>query len=181
MTTYQQLGYVFWFLVLAEDFDGAIAAVVEARETLGGQATVLLWIENRLARLYRQTGQDSLAEAAMQNAVDVAATIENPGATALLEFVTIEALRGDAEQTLALGQRLLANLPDDAYRYPDFAFVLAAQYTNVGLFEEAMKLLTQTSANYTFEQEMILEHIPAFEPLQDDPRFQAMVAAVEVY
>ena len=44
-----------------------------------------------------------------------------------------------------------------------------------------MKLLTQTSANYTFEQEMILEHIPAFEPLHDDPRFQAMVAAVEVY
>ena len=181
VTTFQQLGYVVWFLVLAEDYDGAIKAAVEARETLGEQATVLLWIENWLARLYQQTGQDVLAEAALQNAIDVASTIDDPGATALLEFVGTAAIQGDAEETQARGEHLLASLPDDAYRYPDFAVPLAAMYVGVGLLEEAVELLVETSANFTFEQEMLYEQIPAFEPLHDDPRFQAMVANVVVY
>jgi hypothetical protein len=100
---------------------------------------------------------------------------------ALQEFAHTAALRGDAEETFTLGKNLLENLPDDAYRYPDFAVSVAVFYVNVGLIDEALDLLVETSANYTFEQEMIFDQLPVFEPLRENPRFRAMVESVEVY
>jgi TolB-like protein len=181
VTTFQQMGYVSFFLTLAGDFDGAIDVLLENRDTLGDQPTVRLWIENRLARLYRETGQNVRADAALQNAIDIVGTIESPGSTALQEFAHTAALRGDAEETYALGQALLENLPDDAFRYPDFAISIAVFYVNVGLLDEALDLLVETSANYTFEQEMTFDYVPVFEPLRKNPRFRAMVESVEVY
>ncbi|MGB5412296.1 MAG: hypothetical protein WBN09_12250, partial [Woeseiaceae bacterium] len=81
----------------------------------------------------------------------------------------------------ANGRRLLASLPDDPYRYPDFAAGTAAFYAEAGLLDEALDLLEQTSALYTFEQELILEYIPSFEPLRDHPRFKALIENAELY
>jgi TolB-like protein len=181
VTTFQHMGYVARYLFLAGDYQGAIEVLLEARETLGEQPTVRLWIENRLTQLYRQTSQNALADAALQNAVDIIAAIDNPGATARAELVFTAALRGDAEETLALGRRLLAGLPEDAYRYPDFAIGLAQHYVSVGLFDEALDLIEETSADYTFEQELRFELIPAFEPLLDNSRFKAVIENVKVY
>ena len=181
VTTFQHMGYVSYYLSLAGDNEGAIEVLLEARETLGEQPTVRLWIQNRLARHYRNMEQDSLADAALQEATDIIATIDNPGATGLAEFAFTAALRGDTEETLALGQRLFASLPEDAYRYPDFAIGIAAQYVSVGLIDEALDLVEETSATYTFEQELIFEQMPSFEPLLDNPRFKAVVESVEVY
>ena len=102
-------------------------------------------------------------------------------AKALLVPSCTAALRGDAEETYALGQNLLENLPDDAYRYPDFALTTAVFYVNVGLLDEALDLVVETSANYTFEQELIFDQMPVFAPLRDNPRFRAMVESVEVF
>jgi TolB-like protein len=181
VTTFQHMGYVTHFLELAGDHDGAIEVLLENRDTLGLQPTVRLWIENRLARLYRHTGQNRLADAAMQTAADIVETIDNPGATALLEFANTAALRGNVEEMFALCRRLLDNLPDDAYRYPDFAVSVAWLYVDSGLLDEALDLLEETSANYTFEQEMVFDHVPYFEPLRGKPRFRAIVENVEVY
>lgn len=181
VTTFQHMGYVSHYLGLAGDYEGAIKVLLENRDTLGQQPTVRLWIENSLVRLYRETGHQRLADAALQDATDLVETIDNPGATALLEFANTAALHGDAEETYTLSQRLLDNLPDDAYRYPDFATQIAVFYVNVGLIDEALDLLEEASANYTFEQEMIFAHVPYFEPLRDNPRFRAIVESVEVY
>jgi len=181
VTTFQHMGYVSYYLSLAGDHEGAIEVLLEARETLGEQPTVRLWIENRLTWLYRLTAQNSLADTALQNAIDMVVAIENPGATALVEFASTAALRGDAEETLALGRRLFASLPEDAYRYPDFAISMAIYYASVGLIDEALDLVEETSAAYTFEQELIFEHMPSLEPLRDNPRFKTVVENVEVY
>jgi TolB-like protein len=181
VTTFQHLGYVSLYLALAGDFDGAIEVLLENRDTFGDQPTVRLWIENSLTWLYRETGQNGLADTTLQNAIDIVGTIENPGSMALQEFAHTAALRGDAEETFTLGKNLLENLPDDAYRYPDFAVSVAVFYVNVGLIDEALDLLVETSANYTFEQEMIFDQLPVFEPLRENPRFRAMVESVEVY
>lgn len=180
-TTFQLMGYVDWYLTLAGDHAGAIEALLQQRETMGEQPTVALWIENRLARHYQQLGQSGQADAALQNAQDILAQIEIPGTTTLAEATLTASLRGDAEKTLANGRRLLASLPDDPYRYPDFATGTAAFYAEAGLLAEALDLLEQTSALYTFEQELILEHMPAFEPLRDQPRFKALIENVTVY
>jgi TolB-like protein len=181
VTTFQHMGYVSSYLSLAGDHEGAIEVLLEARETLGEQPTVRLWIENRLARLYRLTAQNSLADAALQNAIDRVAAIDSPGATALAEFAFTAALRGDAEETLALGRRLLASLPEDAYRYPDFALRIAANYASVELIDEALDLVEATSADYTFEQELIFDLMPSLEPLRNNPRFKILAEIVEVY
>jgi TolB-like protein len=181
VTTFQHMGYVSYYLSLAGDQQGSIDVLLEARETLGEQPAVRLWIQNRLTLGYRQLQQDSLADEALQEAIDLVATIDNPGATALAEFAFTAALRGDAEETLALGQRLFASLPEDAYRYPDFAISMAAFYVSVGLIDEALDLIEVTAQDYTFEQELIFELMPSFAALRDNPRFKAVVANVEVY
>ncbi|MGB5165835.1 MAG: hypothetical protein WBN61_11290 [Woeseiaceae bacterium] len=181
VTTFQHMGYVDWYLVLAGDHAGAIEALLQQRETMSEQPTVGLWIENRLARHYQHLGQPAKADDALQNAQDILAEIDNPGTTALAEATLTASLRGDAEKTLANGRRLLASLPDDPYRYPDFAAGTAAFYAEAGLLDEALDLLEQTSALYTFEQELILEYIPSFEPLRDHPRFKALIENAELY
>ena len=181
VTTFQHMGYATYYLSLAGDHEGAIEVLLEARETLGEQPTVRLWIENRLAWLYRLTAQNFLADAALQDAIDRVAAIDNPGATALAEFAFTAALRGDAEETLALGRRLFASLPEDAYRYPDFAIGMAANYASVGLIDEALGLVEETSAVYTFEQELIFDLMPSLEPLRNNPRFKIVVENVKVY
>jgi TolB-like protein len=176
-TTHFQLRAAVRILIYAGDYTAAIGVLTRARDTWVDRAPVHLQVETLLAWLYRQTGQDALADAALQSADTIARSMSDRGAMALRALALLAALHGDPAATLAAGQRAIASLPDDEYMYTASALQIMHAYVIAGLNDEALDVLEDSLTNHYFANAGSLVLDPILKPITGTARFEALASA----
>jgi adenylate cyclase len=84
---------------------------------------------------------------------------------------------GSKEEAVRAGERAVALLPtsEDAYYGLPFLWDLAAVHAMVGTAEDALEGIEHLLAVPSWISPVWLEHDFRFDPLRDDPRFQALL------
>ena len=176
VSTLQQLQRVTNKLILGRDFDGAIKTLTDARDSWVRRPTVFLMIDNYLTWLYRETGQQEMAEQAMQSARANAAQISDNGVTSLLQLMMLAALEGDVEATRQFGEQAIAAMPNDAWRGTDYSYRIGKNYALAGLKDEAFSMLENIRYDVGSDLLVNLDLDPFLDSLRDDPRLQQVRA-----
>lgn len=175
VSTMQQLEGVTIVLIYDHDFEKAIETLTAARDDWVQRPTVLLLIDNYLVWLYRETGQQGLAERALQSARQNAEKVSDNGLTSLSQLMTLEALQGDKEGTLRFGKQALAAIPTDAWRTTDFTFRIGRTFLLAGLTDEALTLFELIRYDQGYDNIVRFYLDPLFDSLQDNARFQRLL------
>jgi len=176
ITTSYELGYVVRILACAGDFAGAIEILANQQDRWADDSANSLYVTNQLTWLYRQTGQADLARESLAHAAAIADRIAQSGTSELLEKAFTAALRGDAETTLRLGRKALAELPDDRWTAGEFHFLAAVAYAVAGADDEALGALQTMLQLPTGGTISLLSADPYLAPLRADPRFASLIA-----
>ena len=175
VSTMQQLGSVIHVLNYDRDFESAIEALTSARDSWVQRPTVFLLIDNYLVWLYRETGQQALAEKALQSARENAELVSDDGLTSLSQLMKLAALQGNTEGTRRYGELALAAIPEDVWRTTDFVFRIARTYVLAGLTDEALTLFEGVRYDQGYDNLVRFELDPIFDDLRDNPRFQRLI------
>lgn len=174
ISTLQQLQQVTDVLVFGHEFNKAITVLNEARDSWVQRPTIFLMIDNYLAWLYRETGQQELAEQALRSAHQDAESISDEGITSLMQLMKLAATGSDTTGTRRYGEMAIAAMPNDAWRAPDFLQRIGANYALAGLKDEAFATLGSIRFDHGYDAVWRLDSDPLINNLRDDPRFQAM-------
>ena len=175
ITTPHQIDQVTQILVLAGRFDLAIERIVAAQDLWEDDVLMDLTMANQLAWLYRQTGQEELGEASQKRAGVAAASLDETGVQNLLQLAMAAALLGDAEKAVELGQRMMAQLPEDAFLEPESRYSALRVYAVAGVQEEAMRQLQSLLEIARFTEFRSLSIDPYLDPIRSNPQFQELM------
>jgi len=175
ITTPHQIDQVTQTLVLAGRFDLAIERIVAAQDLWEDDVLMDLTMANQLAWLYRQTGQEELGEASQKRASVAAASLDETGVQNLLQLAMAAALLGDAEKAVELGQRMMAQLPEDAFLEPESRYSALRVYAVAGVQEEAMRQLQSLLEIARFTEFRSLSIDPYLDPIRSNPQFQELM------
>ena len=176
VSTLQQLQRVTDMLILGRDFDGEIKTLTDARDSWVRRPTIFLMIDNYLTWLYRETGQQEMAEQTMESARANAAQISDNGVTSLLQLMLLAALEGDVEATRQFGEQAIAAMPNDAWRGMDYSYRIGKIYALAGLKDEAFSILENIQYDAGSDILVSLDLDPFLDSLRDDPRLQQVRA-----
>ena len=133
-------------------------------------------IDNYLTWLYRETGQQEMAEQALLSARDHAARVTDNGLTSLLQVMMLAVLEGDAEATRQFGEQAMAAMPNDAWRGTDFSYRIGKMYALAGLKDEAFSVLESIRYDQGYDNLVRLDIDPFLDSLRSDPRLQELRA-----
>ena len=175
-STRQQLRRTTNGLIFGRAFDKAIKPLTDARDSWVQRPVVFLMIDNYLTWLYRETGQQELAEQTLQSARDHAAQISDGGVTSLMHLMTHAALEGDLEATRKFGEQAMAAMPRDAWRVTGYSYRIGKIYALAGLEDEAFSVLENIRYDHGYTILTLMELDPFLDALRDDPRFEKLRA-----
>ena len=175
ISTMQHLEWVIQALVFAGDFQAAIKVLTFDPYGIGDNPTNRLTIANQLTWLYREIGQQALAETSLRTAVAAAENITETSAIDLVELAWTEALRGNVKSCLEYGARTLASLPNDAFLQPVFRYKLAIAFAQAGATDAALEQLRIMLGEPRGRQLTLLLKDPYLASLREHPEFQALV------
>ena len=178
ITTVFELRNVVLYLIYAGDLQAAVRVLTSVGDQWGEDPIVRITIANRMTWLYRETGQQALAQASLRSAVEASESLSDVGATALAELTMTAALHGDVEVTLDLGRRTLASLPEDAYLQPIFRYRVVAAYAVAGAEDEALVQLEKMLREPGGDQITPLMKDPYLASLRDHSQFQRVMTSV---
>ena len=164
------------------------------RDALGWlESTTEGWIRTKMwmrpntllaAYVYERVGEDSEAETAYEHArglleVEVEASPEDPRFRSSLGIVY--AKQGRHEEAIREGMLACDLLPrsKDGFYYLPQLIDLAHIYTIIGDNEAALERLEYLLANPSFFSAPFLRMDPRWDPLKDDPRFEALLEKYE--
>jgi TolB-like protein len=172
VSTLQQLLGVTGFLIFSHDLAGAITTLTDARDSWVQRPTIFLLIDNTLTWLYRETGQQELAEQSLQSARDHASLISDSGLTSLSQLMMLAALEGDVAAIRQFGDQAMAAMPIDAWRATDFAFRIARIYALAGLSDDAFIILESIRYDHGYDNLVRLDVDPFLDSLREDSRLE---------
>jgi TolB-like protein len=172
VSTLQQLLGVTGFLIFSHDLAGAITTLTDARDSWVQRPTIFLMIDNTLTWLYRETGQQELAEQSLQSARDHASLISDSGLTSLSQLMMLAALEGDVAAIRQFGDQAMAAMPIDAWRATDFAFRIARIYALAGLSDDAFIILESIRYDHGYDNLVRLDVDPFLDSLREDSRLE---------
>ena len=172
ISTFQQLQRTTNVLIYSRAFDKAIKPLTDARDSWVQRPTVSLMIDNYLTWLYRETGQQELANQALQSGRDHATQISDRGVTSVLQLMMLAALEGDFDATRQFGEQAMAAMPRDDWRIKDYSYQVGRIYALAGLQDEAFSILENIPYDHGYTILALMELGSFFDSLRDDPRLQ---------
>jgi serine/threonine-protein kinase len=171
-----------WILMLKRKFPEALQIVQQFRgETLATTSTCPCPKALLEGHLYLYQGDKEKARIALEHARPVGERLvrEAPqDPTRHGQLGLILALLGQKEEAINEGKRAVELLPEsqDAFSGPQATESLALIYTWTGEFDEAFPLLDHLLVVPNFSLTVpILKLDPSWDPLREDPRFQALI------
>ena len=174
VSTLQQLQAVTDIFMYSHDTDKAIKALTDARDSWVQRPTISLMIDNYLTWLYRETGQQAMAEQALQSARKNARSISDKGTTSLMQLMMLAAIEGDTEATRRFGDLTIAAMPNDAWRSTEYLHRTGAIYVLAGLMDEAFSTLESIPYDQSYDNLLRLDLDPFLNGLRNDPRFEKL-------
>ena len=170
-----------WLLTLQRKFAEALQVAQQFRgETLSYFAPAPCPKAFMEGELYFYQGDKIRAQAAFEQAKTVAEKLvrEAPDdAGRHSQLGAVLALMGRKEEAINEGKRAVELLPEsqDAFDGPQATAALAVIYAWVGEHDEALRLIDHLLQVPSFMSVHVLKLDPAWDPLREDPRFQALI------
>ena len=171
----------YWVLRLQRKFPEALQVVQQFRgETLSNTTTAPNPKALLEGEIYRFQGDEAKARTAFEQARVVSdellrAAPDNPARHG--QHGLILAALGQKQEAIAEGKRAVELLPEsqDAFDGPQGTAALAQIYAWTGEFDEAFRLLDHLLVVPNGLTAPLLKLDPAWDPLRQDPRFQALI------
>ncbi len=172
----------FWVLRLQRKFAEALQVLQQFRgETLPNMTTAPCPKAFLEGEIYRLQGDEARARTAFEQARVVSdqllrAAPADPARHG--QHGLILAALGQKQEAIAEGKRAVELLPEsqDAFDGPQITATLAQIYAWTGEFDEAFRLLDHLLVVPNGLTVPMLKLDPAWDPLRNDPRFQALIA-----
>ena len=174
----------FYLALHTRDFDGAARLLAASpRRTFPGELPVQSFSREFMECLLAhargdEPGARERAAVALPNALEVLATRPDDPAR-MMVVATLQAALGHRGEALEIGRRavVLAPISKDAFLGPQVASQFARVLVWIGERSEALDLLAELAPRPQGPTYGNLRLSVDWEPLRDDPRFEAMIAA----